>query len=52
MHKAFADAKQSYWADLVEVMHREVAAWIAGAEGKNDDAFRLMRSAAELEALN
>ncbi len=50
MHKGFADAKQSYWADLVEIMHREVAAWIAGAEGKNDDALRLMRSAAELEA--
>ncbi len=50
MHKAFADAKQGYWADLVEIMRREVAAWIARAEGKNDEALGLMRSAAELEA--
>jgi hypothetical protein len=50
MHKAFADAKQTYWADLVEIMRREVAAWIARAEGKNDEALTLMRSAAELEA--
>jgi Tfp pilus assembly protein PilF len=50
MYKAFADAKQGYWANLVEIMRREVAAWIARAEGKNDEALGLMRSAAELEA--
>ncbi len=50
VHKAFADAKQGYWAGLVEIMRREVAAWIAHAEGKNDEALRLMRLAAELEA--
>jgi tetratricopeptide (TPR) repeat protein len=50
MHKTFADAKQGYWADLVEIMRLEVAAWIARAESKNDEALKLMRSAAELEA--
>jgi len=48
--KWFTDAQQSYWADLVEIMRREVAAWSARAEGKNEEALRLMRSAAELEA--
>lgn len=50
IHKTFTDAKQGYWADLVEIMRREVAGWIARADGKNDQALALMRSAAELEA--
>ena len=49
LHKTLADAKQGYWADLVEILRREVAAWIAHATGKDDEALRLMRSASELE---
>ena len=46
---ALVAAKQSYWADQVEVQRRAAAAWTARAEGRNDEAVKLMRSAAELE---
>jgi len=49
LHKSIVEAKQGYWADLVEILRRETASWIARASGKNDEAVRLMRSAAELE---
>src|SRR5262249_21227837 len=37
------------WATQVEIQRRAAAAWIARAERKDDDALRLMRSAADLE---
>jgi predicted Zn-dependent protease len=43
------EAKQSYWADQVEIQRRLAAAWTAHAEGKDDEAVTLMRSAADLE---
>ncbi len=46
---ALVAAKQSYWADQVEIQRRAAAAWFAHAEGKNEEAIRLMRSAADLE---
>ena len=42
-------SKDPYWAEQVEIQRRAVAAWLARAEGKNDDALALMRSAAEPE---
>ncbi|HXM95569.1 MAG TPA: tetratricopeptide repeat protein [Candidatus Dormibacteraeota bacterium] len=39
----------TYWANQVEVQRREVAAWIAAKSGKNTDAIKGMREAAELE---
>ena len=42
-------AAQSYWADEVEIQRRAAAAWLARAEGKNEEALTLMRSAADLE---
>ena len=39
----------TYWANQIEVQRREVAAWIAQANGKSEDAVTQMRSAAELE---
>ncbi|HSB09534.1 MAG TPA: hypothetical protein VLM38_08625, partial [Blastocatellia bacterium] len=43
-------AKDSYdWATQVEIQRRGAAAWLAKAEGKNDEALQLMRSAADLE---
>jgi len=38
-----------YWSKQIEVHRREVAAWIAEANSKSDDAIATMRSAAELE---
>ncbi|HZP18031.1 MAG TPA: hypothetical protein VFB00_08705 [Terriglobales bacterium] len=39
----------NYWPEAAEVHRRTVAAWIARADGKNDEALELMRSAADLE---
>lgn len=38
-----------YWATQVSIMKREVAAWVAQAEKKPDEAAALMRSAADEE---
>jgi len=40
---------EDLWANRVEVQRRSVAAWVALAEGKKDDALALMRFAADLE---
>jgi hypothetical protein len=49
VHTALVDTKQDYWAGQVEIQHRAGAAWLARAEGKHDEAVRLMREAAALE---
>lgn len=40
---------KSYWATQVEILKREVMAWSAQAEGKPQEAIRLMRDAADEE---
>jgi hypothetical protein len=42
--------KDAYWAEQIEIQRRAAAAWTARAEGKAEEGFALMRSAAELEA--
>jgi hypothetical protein len=42
-------AKQTYWAEQVNIQQHAAAAWAARAEGKNDEAIKLMRAAADLE---
>jgi hypothetical protein len=42
-------SKQKYWADQVEIQRRAAVAWVAQAEGKKNEALKLMRSAAALE---
>ena len=37
------------WATQVEIQHLAAAGWLARAERKDDDAVRIMRSAADLE---
>lgn len=44
-----AQANEADWATPTEVARREVAAWVARAEGKNDEAVKLMVAAADLE---
>ena len=39
-----------YWSGQVEIQRLEAASWIAHAEKKDEEAVRLARSAAELEA--
>jgi tetratricopeptide (TPR) repeat protein len=47
--KALRQKGDEYWAGQVEIARREAAAWIARAEGKDEEAVRLARSAVELE---
>ena len=42
--------KTPYWATQVEVQRRAATAWIALAEKRSDEALKLMRGAADLEA--
>lgn len=42
-------SNQSYWAEQVEVQRLAATAWLARADGKNEEALQLMRSAADLE---
>jgi len=42
-------AGDDYWAGQVKVQQLAVAAWIAQADGRGDEALRTMRTAADLE---
>jgi len=42
-------AGNAFWADTVEIVRLEAAAWLARAERKDSEALELMRSAAALE---
>jgi len=47
--KALADAKDTFWAGQVEIQRLAAEGWIARAEGRADDARRLLSAAADLE---
>jgi tetratricopeptide (TPR) repeat protein len=49
IQRSLADAKENYWATQVEIERRSASAWLAHAEGKQEEALQLMRSAADLE---
>ncbi|MBV9248236.1 MAG: hypothetical protein JO227_03175 [Acetobacteraceae bacterium] len=44
-----AAAESSYWAGQIEVLRLAAAAWQSRAEGRDDEALKLMRNAADLE---
>jgi hypothetical protein len=50
IHQKLVDQKNGYWADQVEIQRLAVAAWIARAEKKDDEALQQMRASADLEA--
>ena len=50
IREALANKKDTYWANQVEIQRQAAAAWLAFAEGNQDEALKLMRSAADLEA--
>jgi hypothetical protein len=47
--KDLVDAKDTFWATQVEIQRLAAEGWIARAEGRGDDARRLLRAAADLE---
>jgi tetratricopeptide (TPR) repeat protein len=49
LRDALQTAKQAYWAEQVEIQRRIVDAWIAHAEGKQQEALERMRAAADRE---
>jgi tetratricopeptide (TPR) repeat protein len=50
IHQALLDQKNSYWAEQVEIQRLASSAWLARAEEKDEEAMKLMRAAADLEA--
>src|SRR6266446_3368900 len=46
---ALTAAKNAYWAEQAEIQKLAVNAWIARAEGRNDEALALIRQAADRE---
>jgi tetratricopeptide (TPR) repeat protein len=50
IHQTLVDRKDGYWSDQVEIQRMSVAAWLALAEKKNDEALAAMRAATALEA--
>ncbi|MGZ5065567.1 MAG: hypothetical protein ACXWG1_08445 [Usitatibacter sp.] len=51
-HNALVAAKNTYWATEVEIQQLAAAGWIALGEGKQADALKFMRAAADLEDRN
>ena len=49
IHDRLANAGEAYWAEQVEIEREGASAFVALAEGKTDDAVRLMRGAAARE---
>jgi hypothetical protein len=49
IQKSLAEGKDNYWATQVEIQRQAAAAWLAHVEAKDEEALKLMRSAAELE---
>ena len=50
VREGLANKKDVYWSNQVEIQRQAAAAWLAFAEGNQDEALKLMRSAADLEA--
>jgi hypothetical protein len=49
LRDALSQAKNTYWAEQVEIQRRAATAWVARAEGRHAEAVGAMRSAADLE---
>ena len=49
LRDTLTQAKNTYWAEQSEIQRLAVAAWIAKAEGKKEEALALMRQSADRE---
>jgi tetratricopeptide (TPR) repeat protein len=50
LREAIMAIQQTYWVGQADIQIKELEAWIALAESRNDEALALMREAVELEA--
>lgn len=51
LREAMVEINQGYWVGQADIQIQKVSAWIALAEGRNEEALNLMRGAADLESL-
>jgi hypothetical protein len=49
LRAAMVEQKKAYWIGQADIQSGAVSAWIARAEGRDDDALTLMRATADLE---
>ena len=49
LENTLAEAKDRYWVNQVEIQRLATSAWLAYAEKRNEEAIKLMRSAADVE---
>ena len=49
LRKTMVEQKKDYWVEQADIQVDAIQAWVARAEGKNEDAVRLMRAAADHE---
>jgi tetratricopeptide (TPR) repeat protein len=49
LREAMVAQKKDYWASQADIQTGAISAWIAKAEGRNDDALKRMRETADLE---
>ena len=49
LREGLEKAKQSYWAEQVEVQVLGAQAWLAQAQGNKEEALKIMRAASDLE---
>jgi tetratricopeptide (TPR) repeat protein len=52
LRDGLAAAKSTYWAAQVDVQVKGASGWVAQAEGRSEEAVRLLREAADLEDAN
>ena len=49
LRDALVAANEAYWAEQVDIQREVVLAWIARAEGRNEDGIALLRGASDRE---
>jgi tetratricopeptide (TPR) repeat protein len=50
LHDALRKSQDEYWAQQVEIQHTSALGWAAFADGRKDEALRLLREATAIEA--
>jgi tetratricopeptide (TPR) repeat protein len=48
-YKASVAANDSYWANQVDILYKSATAWTLHAQGKNDEALKMMQGTADQE---
>src|SRR6185436_9213205 len=51
LRDALHKANDAYWAEQVDIQRRIASAWVALAEGRDTEALRILREAADMEDL-